>query len=217
MQILYEDPAVIVVIKEPGQLSEAAGGSPDSLVTRLNARFSRKGESARAYPVHRLDRGVGGVMVYAKTGAAAAGLSAAVRQNLLEKEYLAAVHGCPEPAEGVLEDLLWKDGRKNKTFVVSRMRKGVKPASLDYRVVETRAERSLVRIRLHTGRSHQIRVQFASRKWPLVGDGKYGARDKEPLALFSCRLAFPHPIAKERMSFEYFPETLGGFQINNRK
>ncbi len=213
MQMLYEDSAIVVVVKEPGQLSEAADGSSDSLITRLNAHFRLNGETAQAYPIHRLDRNVGGIMVYAKTRPAAAQLSAAVRQNLLGKEYLAAVHGCPAPSQGFLEDLLWKDVRTNKTFVVTRMRKGVKPASLEYRVVETRADRSLVRIRLHTGRSHQIRVQFASRKWPLIGDGKYGAKDNEALALFSCRLAFPHPATKEIMEFEFFPEALGGFSI----
>ena len=213
MEILYEDSAVIVVVKEPGQLSEAAEGSPDSLITLLNDHFRQKGETAQAYPVHRLDRNVGGVMVYAKNKAAAARLSQAVQQNRLGKEYLAAVHGCPATAEGILEDLLWKDAGKNKTYVVTRMRKGVKPASLEYRVVERKEDRSLVRIRLHTGRSHQIRVQFASRKWPLIGDGKYGAKDKEELALFSCRLAFPHPVTGKVLEFETLPEGLGGFTL----
>jgi 23S rRNA pseudouridine1911/1915/1917 synthase len=94
------------------------------------------------------------------------------------------------------------------------MRKGVKPASLDYRVVAEEEGRSLVRIRLHTGRSHQIRVQFASRRHPLVGDGKYGAKDNAPLALFSCRLTFPHPFRKETLSFEAKPEELGGFPLD---
>lgn len=152
-------------------------------------------------------------MVYAKTKPAAARLSEAIWQNLPAKEYLAAVYGRPEPSRGILEDLLWKDVRKNKTFVVHRMRKGVWPAVLDYQVVESKADRSLVHIRLHTGRSHQIRVQFASRKWPLVGDGKYGARDNQALALFSCKLAFPHPITKQAMEFESLPDTLGGFSL----
>jgi 23S rRNA pseudouridine1911/1915/1917 synthase len=212
MEILFEDKWLIVVIKEPGQLSEAAGGDPASLITLLNDHFKANGESAVAYPIHRLDRNVGGVMVYAKTKQAAAALSTAVQQNKLEKEYLAAVHGHPQPSEGTLTDLLWKDVRKNKTFVVSRPRKGVKEAVLDYRVLEETEERSLVRIHLHTGRSHQIRVQFASRKWPLVGDGKYGAKDNEALALFSCQLTFPHPKTGERMSFSAVPEELGKFQ-----
>jgi 23S rRNA pseudouridine1911/1915/1917 synthase len=214
MKILYEDKALIVVVKEPGQLSEAADGSPDSLITALNQHFRAEGQSATAYPIHRLDRNVGGVMVYAKTKAAAGKLSASVQENKLVKEYLATVYGTPDPREGTMEDRLWKDVRKNKTFVVKRMRKGVKPASLDYRVVAEEEGRSLVRIRLHTGRSHQIRVQFASRRHPLVGDGKYGAKDNAPLALFSCRLTFPHPFRKETLSFEAKPEELGGFPLD---
>jgi 23S rRNA pseudouridine1911/1915/1917 synthase len=205
MEILFEDKWLVVVVKAPGQLSEAADGDPASLITLLNEHFKTQGETAVAYPIHRLDRNVGGVIVYAKTKQAAASLSAAVQQNKLEKDYLAVVHGHPQPEEGTLTDLLWKDVRKNKTYVVTRSRKGVKEAVLDYRVLEERNDHSLVRIHLHTGRSHQIRVQFASRKWPLVGDGKYGAKDHEDLALFSCQLTFPHPKTGERMTFSAEP------------
>ena len=202
MDFLYTDKDIAVCCKSVGMDSEHE--VPEAIVKELGGE---------AYPVHRLDRNVGGVMVYAKTKQAAARLSQAVQQNRLGKEYLAAVHGCPAPAEGVLEDLLWKDAGKNKTYVVTRTRKGVKPASLEYRVVERKEDRSLVRIRLHTGRTHQIRVQFASRKWPLNGDGKYGAKDKEELALFSCRLAFPHPVTGKVLEFETLPEGLGGFTL----
>ncbi len=215
MQILYEDSDLIIVVKQPGQLSEAADGAADSLITLLNQHFRTSGDAhATAYPIHRLDRNVGGVMVYAKHRRAAATLSAAVQEDLLVKEYLAVVHGTPTPSVGVLEDLLWKDSRKNKTFVVTRLRKGVREAKLAYRVLHTEGQRSLVHIRLYTGRSHQIRVQFATRKWPLIGDGKYGARDNQALALFSCRLTLPHPRTGEVLQFSHCPETLGSLPIS---
>jgi len=143
------------------------------------------------FPLHRLDKNVGGVMVYARTKPAAARLSKAIQEGQLVKEYVAMVHGMP-PETGDWEDLLFKDSRKNKVFTVKRMRTGVKQARLTYRRL-TAGEQSLVHIRLYTGRSHQIRVQFSSRGFPLVGDHKYGSRDEktEPM-LFSCRLTFRH-------------------------
>lgn len=143
------------------------------------------------FPLHRLDKNVGGVMVYARNQKAAATLSKAIAQGDMVKEYLAMVHGAP-PTEGDWEDLLFKDSRKNKVFVVKRQRNGVKAARLTYRCLQT-GEQSLVRIRLYTGRSHQIRVQFSSRGYPLVGDHKYGSRDaaKEPM-LYSCCITFPY-------------------------
>ena len=142
------------------------------------------------YPIHRLDKNVGGVMVYARTKAAAAALSKAVQEGTMIKEYVALVHGTP-PETGGWEDLLFKDSRKNKVFVVKRQRAGVKKARLEFRRL-TAGDTSLVHVRLHTGRSHQIRVQFASRGYPLVGDHKYGARDNVPAPmLFSRRITFP--------------------------
>ena len=142
------------------------------------------------YPVHRLDQNVGGVMVYARNKKAAALLSQVIQEGKMVKEYVACVHGCVEPY-GDWEDLLYKDMRKNKVFVVKKMRKGVKKARLEYRLIHS-SDTSLVRITLHTGRSHQIRVQFASRGFPLVGDHKYGARDKETAPmLYSCAITFP--------------------------
>lgn len=143
------------------------------------------------FPLHRLDKNVSGVMVYARTKAAAAFLSRQIQENRMVKEYVALVHGTP-PQEGEWTDLLLKDTRKNKVFVVSRMRKGVKEARLSFRRLQTEADKSLMHICLHTGRSHQIRVQFSSRQFPLVGDHKYGSHDAAPAPfLFSCRLSFP--------------------------
>ena len=155
------------------------------------------------YTLHRLDKNVGGVMVYARNKQAAASLSNAITQGQMVKEYVALVHGTPPP-EGDWEDLLFKDSRKNKVFVVNRLRAGVKAARLTYRR-ERAGDQSLVRIRLYTGRSHQIRVQFSSRGYPLVGDHKYGSRDTatEPM-LYSCCITFPYKGQLQR--FESMPE-----------
>ena len=191
MEIIYSDSDIVVCRKEPGMDSET--DVPQALGEQLGGDI---------YPIHRLDKGVGGLMVYARTKQAAALLSKAVTEGTLEMEYLALVHGCP-PAEGVWEDLLWKDSRKNKVFVVKRQRAGVRAAKLSYRVLHA-GEESLVRVHLYTGRSHQIRVQFASRGYPLVGDHKYGSRSKEEaIRLFSAGLTF---LWKgQRMRFELAP------------
>lgn len=154
------------------------------------------------FTLHRLDKNVGGVMVYARNKTAAAALSKTIAQGEMVKEYVALVHGAPPP-EGDWEDLLFKDSRKNKVFVVKRQRNGVKTARLTYQVLKT-GEQSLVRIRLYTGRSHQIRVQFSSRGFPLVGDHKYGSRDnsKDPM-LFSCCISFPYK--GKNYSYEAYP------------
>lgn len=209
MKILYSDRDIAVCIKPTGMDSEKQ--VPEALKEQLGGEI---------YTLHRLDLNVGGVMVYARTKAAAAQLSRAIQDGSMIKEYVAIVHGTA-PESGDWEDLLWKDAKKNKVFVVDRERKGVKKARLEFtrlRVMETlpysaEAEmnrgmaetRSLVRIRLHTGRSHQIRVQFSSRKYPLAGDHKYGSRAKEtePM-LFSCCITFPYK--GEMRSFEALPE-----------
>ena len=155
------------------------------------------------FTLHRLDKNVGGVMVYARNKQAAAQLSKAITNGDMVKEYVAMVHGTP-PAEGDWEDLLFKDSRKNKVFVVKRQRAGVKLARLTYQCLKA-GDESLVRIRLYTGRSHQIRVQFASRGFPLVGDHKYGSRDAATAPmLFSCCITFPYRGQLQR--FEAYPE-----------
>ena len=179
MEVLFFDRELAVIVKPVGLDSE----------TQVPAEL-KKILGGEIFPVHRLDKNVGGVMVYARTRQAAAALSRAVQDGAMVKEYVAMVHGTP-PESGDWEDLLWKDSRKNKVYVVKRERGGVKKARLEF-VRLSSGEYSLVRIRLHTGRSHQIRVQFASRGYPLVGDHKYGSRDEktEPM-LFSCRISFP--------------------------
>ena len=192
MDILFSDSDIIVCIKPIGIDSEAQ--VPEALQTQY---------PGTVYPLHRLDKNVGGVMVYARTRTAAAALSKAIQDGTMIKEYVARVHGTP-PESGDWTDLLWKDSNKNKVFVVKRERKGVKQARLEFsRLADT--DPALVRIRLHTGRSHQIRVQFASRGFPLVGDHKYGARDESPAPyLFSCKLTFPYK--GKTVSFEAFPD-----------
>lgn len=195
--ILHEDRDIVVCVKPVGILSEK-GGMPEILAQRCAAK--------EIYTVHRLDRAVGGVMVYAKTAEAAAKLSAAMGAGEFKKQYQAVVHGRPAEDNCVMRDLLFKDSAKNKSYVVKRMRKGVKEAELEYSVIESRADMSLVKITLHTGRSHQIRVQFSSRKMPLVGDVKYGSSRKDcNIALWSASLAFPHPKSGERMCFSANP------------
>lgn len=192
MEILFSDRDIVLCVKPVGLDSEIQ--MPAALKETLGGEI---------YPVHRLDKNVGGVMIFARTQAAAASLSKAIQEGTLIKEYVALVHGSP-PERGDWEDLLWKDSRKNKVFVVKRMRGGVKKARLEFTRL-TSGEESLVRIRLHTGRSHQIRVQFASRGYPLVGDHKYGARDNVPAPmLYSCKLTFPHK--GKLLEFEKLPD-----------
>lgn len=192
MEILFSDRDIVLCVKPVGLDSEIQ--MPAALKETLGGEI---------YPVHRLDKNVGGVMVFARTQTAAASLSKAIQEGKLIKEYVALVHGNP-PESGDWEDLLWKDSRKNKVFVVKRMRGGVKKARLEFTRL-TSGEESLVRVRLHTGRSHQIRVQFASRRYPLVGDHKYGARDNVPAPmLYSCKLTFPHK--GKLLEFEKLPD-----------
>lgn len=192
MEILYSDENIIVLIKPVGLDSEKE--VPDIL---------KESFSGDVYTLHRLDKNVGGVMVYARKKHIAAELSKAIQEQQMIKEYVALVHGTP-PENGDWEDLLFKDSRKNKVFVVKRQRAGVKKARLEFTRLRE-SENSLVRIRLHTGRSHQIRVQFSSRGFPLVGDHKYGSRSEltSPM-LYSCKITFPYK--GESVSFESLPE-----------
>jgi 23S rRNA pseudouridine1911/1915/1917 synthase len=205
IKILYCDRSVLVCHKPAGLLSE--GDAKDSLPHLLQEQLSGEGESNGAiFPVHRLDRETEGVMVFARTQKAAASLSRAITEQQLKKEYLAILCGIPQESAATLTDLLFFDRARNKSFVVNRERKGVKKASLDYTVWQTQAPYSLLHVRLHTGRTHQIRVQFASRKLPLRGDRKYGAPAEQcPLMLCAYHLQFPHPDTNEIMSFTTTP------------
>ncbi len=203
MEILYEDKSIWVVIKPVGMLSESSPRR-DGLADLLAAE-----NGGYAGVVHRLDRAVGGVMIYAKTPVAAARLSASVADRQVEKEYLAIVTG-DIASEGLLEDLLFFDRTRSKSFAVDRPRRGVKDAKLSYRVLKTATDGDsnllkLLSVHLFTGRTHQIRVQFSHRGYPLTGDRKYGSRMGGDIGLFSHRLHFPHPMTGEKMSFSHTP------------
>lgn len=192
MEVLYQDKNIVVCIKPVGLDSEKQ--AVEILKEQLGGDI---------YPLHRLDLNVGGVMVYARHSKSAALFSKMIQDNEMVKEYVAMVHGVV-PEYEVWEDYLFKDSRKNKVFVVKKMRKGVKQAKLEYKRLTVEKDQSLVRVRLYTGRSHQIRVQFASRGFPLVGDHKYGSRaDVASPMLFSCRLSFPYQ--GKTYCFESYP------------
>ena len=196
MEILYHDKKIVVCIKPVGLDSE------HEMVSALQEQLG-----GTIYSLHRLDKNVGGVMVFACTKEAAAKCSRMIQDGSMVKEYVAMVHGVPD-MEGDWEDLLFKDSRKNKVFVVKRQRAGVKKARLTYRRFGD-TDPCPVRIRLYTGRSHQIRVQFSSRGFPLVGDHKYGARDTETAPkLFCCAISFPWN--GENRYFEQLPSWFPG-------
>ena len=194
MELLYQDNRIVVAVKPRGVLStDEPGGMPELLRAELGTECIRT--------VHRLDAQVGGVMVFARSKKAASLLSQQVREQKFEKEYLAVVHGTP-PDSGTLVDLLGRDKARRITYVAEAPGEDIREAKLDYHVLSTCNGLSLVSIRLHTGRTHQIRVQFQSRGWPLVGDKKYGRpKDDCPIALWSYRLKFTHPETGETMEF----------------
>ena len=198
-EILYADAAVAVVVKPAGVLSQ--GDAEDAMPALLQKQLG-----GTIFPVHRLDQPTGGVMVYARTQDAAAKLSAQMQSEAFGKEYLAVLDGTPEPVEGELHDLLFFDRQKGKCYAVRRKRAGVKDARLAYRVLAQAEGLTLVRVRLYTGRTHQIRVQFSSRGWPLTGDGKYGSRNNRCApALWSAELHFAHPVTGETLIFRSQP------------
>ena len=199
MEIVYQDCDVVVAIKPPRVLStDEPGGMPELVRQKLDTDDIRT--------VHRLDRVVSGLMVLARNPEAASNLSEQIRQGSFEKEYLAVLHGIPEREVDELRDLLLRDKRERKTYVVQSPAKGVQEAILRYRTVDTMNGMTKVAIELITGRTHQIRAQFSSRNLPLVGDRKYSTNDDGcEIALWSRRLAFNHPITGEKMEFTHQP------------
>lgn len=201
MELLYVDDSIVVCVKPARVLStDEPGGVPDLV------RDALADTNADIRTVHRLDRVVGGLMVLARTAEAASELSRQIRDDEFEKEYLAVLHGMPEYDAGRLWDLLLRDKARKMTMVVTEEGKGIQPASLTYRVLNRNNGMSRVRIKLETGRTHQIRVQFASRQLPLVGERKYSTLEDDcEIALWSYRLAFTHPITGKKMEFTIEP------------
>ena len=201
MELYYTDNDIVVAVKPARVLStDEPGGMPELVRQALGD------EKADVRTVHRLDRVVSGLMVLARNAAAASELSRQIREDAFEKEYLAVVHGVPEQLEGTMTDLLLRDKRERKTYVVTELGKGVQEAILDYRVLQTKEDMSLVAIQLRTGRTHQIRAQFSSRNLPLLGDRKYSLNEDEcEIALWSAKIGFNHPATGERLIFEKNP------------
>lgn len=205
IEILYENKDIVFCIKPIGMSSES--DLPDALKNQLNTEI---------FTLHRLDTPVGGVMIYAKNKAGAAFYSKKISENSdFAKTYLCICEGEFSETDGVMEDLLFKDSRKNKSFVVKRERKGVKKAKLEYKVIGTGKFDdkicSICLVKLYTGRSHQIRVQFSSRLHPLLGDGKYGSKINCPIALYS------HKIETDSLSVSHIPKDVKPWNILNIK
>ena len=200
MELLYTDEKIVVCIKPAGVPStDEPGGLPELVRNALGD------PKATVKTVHRLDQVVSGVMVLARTARAASDLSEQIRNHQFEKEYLAAIHGCPAEDKGTFRDLLARNKAEKKTYIVTEPGKNAQEAVLDYRVLAKTDELSKVRVRLHTGRTHQIRAQFSGRGFPLVGDKKYGLGEECNIALWSCRVAFHHPKTGEFMEFQKEP------------
>ncbi len=202
IQILFEDKDILVINKPVGILSENSRNGEKGILSYLQNE-----ERKDLHLLHRLDREVGGVMVFAKNKKSASVLSTDIANGKFYKSYLAVTDGIPECDEGVYKDWLFKDSKKNRSFVVNRTRKGVRQASLEYVILKKTEKNALVRVLLHTGRTHQIRVQFSSRKTPLTGDGRYGSKEREcSIALHSYKISFNHPRTKEKVEFVSNPD-----------
>ena len=209
MEIIYQDKDIIVCVKPAGVLSTDEPGGVPELV-----RHALGDPNANVRTVHRLDQTVSGLMVLARRSKAASELSRQIREDGFEKEYVAVIHGTPSKDQDQLRDLLLRNKQERKTYIVTEPGKDVQEAILDYRVLNRAEELSRVRIRLHTGRTHQIRVQFSGRGWPLVGDRKYGNPEEEcNIALWSYRLAFHHPYSGQPMEFILEPPEIYPWSI----
>ena len=207
MDILYKDKNYIVCIKPSGIASQQDPNSKITMLTLLEQELKQQ-----VYAVHRLDKPVAGLMVYACTKQSADDFSKAIQQGTFYKEYYAVLKGTPEKASDRLEDLLFHDTKRNKTYVVKKKRKGVRTAILEYQIIAQQQGYTLVRVHLLTGRTHQIRVQFASRGLPLIGDGTYGG-GKGKIGLWSRKLVFPDPESKAKKEFSVDPVGIPPFDI----
>ena len=211
MKILYEDKYLIVCEKLVGIESQVSSSGKENMVEILSRYRAERGEDSYIGLVHRLDTATGGAMIYSKREDMTGKLSALVSSGDYQKTYLAVIHGEPKENEGEFRDLLYHDRQRNKSFVVTKKRAGVKEALANYRAVETVTREdgesfTLVEVELITGRTHQIRVQFASRRMPLVGDGKYGSCDnKTTCALWSHRVEFVHPVTRKNIVAYSYP------------
>ena len=207
LEILYEDNHIIVVVKPFNILSQSDDTKDIDMLTLIKSYLKEKyNKPGNVYLglIHRLDRPTGGIMVFAKTSKAASRLSEQIRLNLFTKKYLAIVNGYLSEKSGVFEDYILK--KEDNSSVISNLGKYAK---LEYEVLKEKSNLSLVNIILHTGRHHQIRVQFASRNHPLYGDQRYGETSKKQLALFAYYLSFNHPVTKEKLEFIKYPDKVG--------
>lgn len=219
LKVLYEDNHIIVVekiVNIPSQGDKTGDVDMLTIIKEyIKEKYNKPGEVYLGL-VHRLDRPTGGVMVFAKTSKAAARLSEQVREKQMHKKYLCIVDGKMENDKGTFKDYLLKNERTNTSKVVPESTKNSKEAILDYEVLkyDNEINLSVVKVDLHTGRHHQIRLQFASRNHSLYGDQKYGTRGKgKQLALWAYSLSFLHPTKNERMEFEDYPEKIGSWKI----
>lgn len=219
LKILFEDNHIIVVEKPVNIPSQGDKTGDTDMLTIIKSylikKYNKPGDAYLGL-VHRLDRPTGGVMVFAKTSKAAARLSEQVRNKEFEKEYLVIVDGKMEKEKGTFEDYLVKNEKTNTSKVTDSKNKNGKKAILDYEVLKYNEETnlSLVKVKLHTGRHHQIRLQFASRNHSVYGDQKYGSRGRgKQLCLWAYKLSFKHPISKEKLEYEDLPEKIGSWKI----
>ena len=219
LKILYEDNHIIVVEKPVNIPSQGDKTGDIDLLTMVKEYLKEKYQKpGNVYVglIHRLDRPVGGVMVFAKTSKAAARLSEQVREKQFQKTYLVICNGKMETNKGELQDYLWKNEQKNTSKVVKKETKNSKLAILEYEVLKYEPEinLSVLKILLHTGRHHQIRVQLSSRNHSIYGDQKYGGRGHgKQIALWAYQLVLQHPITKEWMTFSSIPEKIGSWKI----
>lgn len=219
LKVLYEDNHIIVVEKPVNIPSQGDKTGDEDMLTiikqYIKEKYNKPGEVYLGL-VHRLDRPTGGVMVFARTSKSASRLSEQVREKKMHKKYLCIVDGKMESQTGTMRDFLLKNEKSNTSRVVKEGTKNSKEAVLDYEVVKYNEEinMSVVKVDLHTGRHHQIRVQFASRGHSLSGDQKYGTRGRgKQLALWAYSLSFIHPVTKKELIFEDYPELIGSWKI----